>query len=346
MQKDKYPFHKKIVVIGGGTGTFTLLRGLTSLNQPDLITAIPGMWDNGGSTGRLRSELGALPVGDIRQCLIGLMEDEEQQLWAMRLSNDRFKDIVGPLQGQDLFNLIIDRLGTISGGLQNGIDAFRKLHKIRGHVAPVTLINIDLSSQFSKGPDLFGEEKLDDRWKEPDFDPNNKVEAIYLSTPAEANPKAVAAIKEADIIVFPPGSLYGSILPHFLIRGIKEAIKKSKAKLIYVSNLMTERGQTDTLNNASDYLKQFLFYLDGDKKIDYLIANHNGIEDEPLNFYIQKGHQTPVVIDKEECLKLVPHLKISTRNMVTYIKEQNLIRHDSSKLAEIVLDPDQFAVGD
>lgn len=340
--KNKYLFNKKIVIIGGGTGTFTLLRGLTKLNQPELITAIPGMWDNGGSTGRLRSELGALPVGDIRQCLIGLMDDEDQQLWAMRLSNDRFKDIIGPLQGQDLFNLIIDRLSTISGGLQNGINAFRKLHKIKGSVSPVTLINIDLSAQFSKGPDLFGEEKLDDRWKETNFDPNNRVEAIYLSTPAEANPAALEAIKKADIIVFPPGSLYGSILPHFLIRGIKESIAKSSAKLVFVSNLMTERGQTDTLRSTSDYLKQFLLYLDGSKKLDYLIANQNGIEDEPLNFYIQKGHQTPVEVDTEQCLMLVPNLKIAKRSMVTYIKDQNLLRHDPEKLAEIVLDPQKF----
>lgn len=349
MQKkptNKYQFHKKIVVIGGGTGTFTLLRGLTKLNQPDLITAIPGMWDNGGSTGRLRSELGALPVGDIRQCLIGLMETEEQQLWAMRLSNDRFKDVVGPLQGQDLFNLIIDRLSTISGGLQNGIDAFRDLHKINGHVTPVTLINVDLSSQFSKGPDLFGEEKLDDRWKTPNFDPNNRVEAIYLSTPAEANPQAIEAIKKADLIVFPPGSLYGSILPHFLIKGIKESINKSSAKIIYVANLMTERGQTDTLHNASDYLRQFLFYLDGKQRLDYLVANKNGIEDEPLNFYIQKGHQSPINVDWDECLKLIPALKIATRSMVTYIKEQNLLRHDYTKLGEVILDPDKFVVGD
>lgn len=337
-------FNKKVVIIGGGTGTFTLLRGLTTLHNPELITAIPGMWDSGGSTGKLRSELGILPVGDIRQCLFGLMEDSDQQKTAIALSNDRFKDRLGPLQGHDFFNLELDLLNTIYGGLQNGIEAFRKLHQIRGAVCPITLTNIDLGSQFAEGKDLLGENNLDDRWKETDFNPKNKVEAIYLSTPAEANPAALQAIKQADIIVFPAGSLYGSILPHLLVNGVKEAVAGSQAKIFFISNLMTERGQADTLDKTSHYLGEFMYYFGYPERLDYLVVNHNGIEGEPLEFYIQKGHQKPIETDQEECQKIAPKAKIVGRPMTAYIQNQHLLRHDPIKLAEVILDPEKFVL--
>lgn len=342
----EFLYNQRIVVIGGGTGTFTLLRGLTKLNQPELNTAIPGMWDNGGSTGRLRSELGTLPVGDVRQCLFGLMDDEEQQRITLILSNDRLKNRLGPLHGHNFFNLELDLLSTILGGLQNGIDGFRAIHKIKGYVYPVTLTDIDLGAQFTSGPDLLGEDKLDERWKEADFDPNNKVEAVYLSADVKANPLAVEAIGSADIIVFPPGSFYGSIATHFLVGGIKEAIISSRAKLVKVCNLMTERGQTDTLDKASDYVKEFIRYLGDPNRLDYLVINQNGIEGEPLQFYMQKGHQKPVEVDFEECRKVSPKLIFAGRSMTTYIQSQHLLRHDPLKLAEVVLDPEKFVLAD
>ncbi len=335
-----YQYNQKIVVIGGGTGSFTLLRGLTRLNNPELISAIPGMWDNGGSTGILRSELGILPVGDPRQNSIGLMEDEEQQEWAIALSQDRFKNKGGPLKGHDFFNLQLDLLISAAGGTQEGIDAFRKLYRIRGHVYPVTLSNVDLGAQQSRGPDLYGEEKLDERWKDQKFDPENKIEQVFLSHVVNANPLAIRAIEEADKIIFPPGSLYGSILPHFQVRGITEGLVRSRGKIIFVSNLMTERGQTDTMVNASDYLKEFVQEFGHKDRIDYMIVNQNGVGEEPLEFYLEKGHQKPIQLDATRCLKLAPNMKIAFRPMAIYVNR--LLRHDYLKLAEVVLNPEKF----
>lgn len=345
LEKD-FPYQKKLSILGGGTGTHTLLKGVTQLNQPELNTAVPGMWDDGFSTGRLRIESGILPVGDVRQCLIGMMEDKTQQLWALRLSQDRFKDMIGPLQGHDFLNLLLDRLNKTAGGFQAGVDAFRELFGIRGRVYPVTLMNVDLGSQFSEGLDLLGESKLDERWKEKDFNPNNKVEAIYFSTPVDANPLATQAMEESEIIAIPAGSLFGSILPHLLVEGVKESIVRSRAKLVFVLNLMTERGQTDTLDKASDYVSKFVEYLGCPERLDYLVINQNGIEEEPLEFYMEKGHQKPVEVDFEQCRKVAPKLMFAGRSMATYIQSQHLLRHHPLKLAEVVLDPEKFVLID
>ncbi len=334
--------HQKIVTIGGGTGTFTLLRGLTRLTDPDQISAIPGMWDSGGSSGRLRSELGILPVGDVRQCFIGLMDDELQQEWAIIISSDRFKNKLGPLQGHDLFNLQFDILQGAAGGFQAAVDALMKLYKVSGHIYPVTLMNVDLGATVSEGPDLEGEGAIDERWKEPNFNPQNTIEDIYLTYQVDANPLALQAILKADKIIFPPGSLFGSILPHAQIRGIIEALHKSKAEIIFISNIMTERGQTDTLEKTSDYLEKFLKEFDLSDRINYLVINHNGVGEEPLEFYLEKGHQRPIQTDIDRCMKLAPQLKIASRPMAVYVNR--LLRHDSNKLAEVVLEPDKFVL--
>ncbi len=334
-------FDKKVVVIGGGTGTFTLLRGLTELNTLDKISSIPGMWDNGGSTGRLRSELGILPIGDPKHCLIGSMDDDTQREWAIALSNDRFKDRTGPLQGHDFFNLQLDLLISAAGGTQEGIDAFRELYRIKPHVYPVTLKNIDLGAIIVGGPDLEGEEKLDERWKDPSIDlANNPVEDVYLSQKAKANTLAAQAIKEADKIIFPPGSFFGSILPHAQIDGIIEALHESKGEIIFVSNIMTERGQTDTRRKTSDYFGRFVREFNLRDRIDYLVVNQNGVGEEPLELYLEKGHQFPIEFDDEACLNAAPNVKVVSRSLAIYVNR--LVRHDSRKLAETVLEPDKY----
>lgn len=329
-------FHQKIVVLGGGTGQFNLLRGLVQLNEPSLITAMPGTWDSGGSSGKLRTELGVLPMGDARQCLVGLMTNERQQLWTLRESDDRFEDGVGPLKGHNFLNLEIQLLNKLAGGFDKAIDAFREKYGIKGRVIPSSLLSLHIIARTSAGKEIYGEENIDTRWQQEDFDPDDKMDRVYLSTPAEANPQALKAIKEADLIIFSSGSLFGSVLPHLLIEGVAETINKSKAKLVFVLNIMTERGQTDNFS-ASEHLSLFAHYLGNSKRVNYMIVNKNSIDKQLLEFYTEKGKQTPIRLDKQNCLKISPNLKIIQAPMAAYLKKSNLLRHDPIKLARTIL---------
>lgn len=342
-QEQDYPYNLKVVVLGGGTGQFNILRGLTKYNHPLNITAIPGTWDSGGSTGRLRTELGALPMGDARQCLVGLMEDERQQLWTLRESDDRFKNEVGPLQDHNFLNLELDLLTRLAGGFQQGIDAFREKYLIRGRVVPSSLLSLHLVAMLRSGDEIHGESAIDLRWKQAGFDPTDRIVRIYLNTPAEANPLAQQAIAEADLIVFSSGSLWGSVLPHLLIDGIPKAILTSKAKLMFNMNLMTERGQTDFFKGSA-HLEPFLYYLGDPERLDYLVVNQDSLPTRVLQYYAEMGRQRPVDVDIEGCLKLAPRVKIVAAPLGEEVITQNLIRHNPELLARVVLNPGQFVI--
>lgn len=331
----EYLFDQKIVVFGGGTGQFNLLRGLVNLNQPENITAIPGTWDSGGSSGKLRTELGALPPGDARQCLIALMEDERQRLEALRISNHRFRDLPGPLRGHDPLNLLIELQSRIHQGHDRALDAFRTLFRIRGYVIPSSLTNFDLIAKLESGREIFGEEDIDQRGDKPDFNPEDRITSIFLDTPAEPNQKALDAIEAAQKIIFSSGSLWGSVLPHLLIEGIPEALIKTQAILIFVLNLMTERGQTDGFT-ASDHLRPFIEYLGDPTRLNFLIANQNCLSEEVLVRYRREG-QVSVTVDEEECIKVAPCLKIICQPLASYLEKPPLLRHDPEKLARLIL---------
>lgn len=334
MEKE-YLFNQKIVVFGGGAGQFNLLRGLVKLNQPENITAIPGTWDSGGSSGKLRTELGALPPGDARQCLIALMEDDEQRLEALRISDHRFRDLQGPLKGHDLLNLLIELQGRIHQGHDRALDAFRTLFRIRGRVIPSSITNFDLIAKLRSGREIFGEQAIDQRGDEPNFDPHDRISQIFLNTPAQSNQSALEAIKEAEKIIFSSGSLWGSIMPHLLIDGIPEALIKSKAILIFVLNLMTEKGQTDSFT-ASDHLRPFMEYLGDTNRLNVMIANQNCLTEEVLVIYRQEGQES-VQVDEKECKELVPSLNIISEQLASYSRRTHLLRHAPDKLAHLIL---------
>ncbi len=339
MLESDHPFNQKVVVLGGGTGQFNILQGLVKINQPDLITAIPGTWDSGGSSGRLRTELGVLPPGDARHCLIALMESDEQQEEAIRLSDYRFKDVVGPLEGHDILNLIIEQLGKIHQGQDRGIDAFRNLFRIRGQVHPASLTPIDITAKLMNGDEIYGEATIDGRWKQLDFDPcdpNERIDYVYIDTKPKPNPAAIDAILDADKIVISSGSLWGSVIPHTLIAEEKQAILKSKAPLVVVMNLMTEPGQTDGFT-ASDHLKPLVREL-GSSRINYLLANENGMNTEILDIY-KREKQEPVPIDDDKCRELIPNLTIIKKPFALYVREQHILRHHP-KLARTILELD------
>lgn len=331
----KYPYQQKIVTFGGGTGHFSLLRGLVELNQPELINAVVGTWDSGGSSGRLRTELGVLPPGDIRQCLLALMEDPKQRQVAQKLFDDRLNNMEGPLKGHSFGNLIAARLEHIYKGPDRGTEAERLLFRIRGRVLPVSISELDLMAKLEGGEEISGETNIDLRGESKNYNPKQKIIRIYFDTNADPNPEVITAIAEADKIIFSPGDLYTSVLPHLLVNGIKEAIIASKAKVILVLNLMTKKGETDSFK-ASDYLKAFLSYLEDKGRINYLLANSNGLEEEVLTIYEKEG-QEPVKVDEESCRSLSPDIKIIKSDLAIYHLREHLFRHDSDRLASAIL---------
>ncbi len=332
----KYPYQQNIVTIGGGTGHFSLLRGLVEQNQPELISAVVGTWDSGGSSGRLRTEVGVLPPGDIRQCLLALMEDPKQRQVAQKLFDDRLEDITGPLKGHSFGNLIAARLEHIYKGPDRGVEAERLLFRIGGRVLPVSLTELNLMAKLEGGDEIEGETNIDLRGEKKDYNPKQRILRIYFDSNADPNPEVITQIAAADKIIFSAGDLYTSILPHLLVGGIKEAIIASKAKVMLILNLMTKRGETDSFK-ASDYLRAFISYLEDKDRINYMITNSNGLDPEVLRIYKKQG-QNVVKIDEETCKKLSPQMKIVKSQLAVYHVRDHLFRHDPQSLANAILE--------
>ncbi|HJY99050.1 MAG TPA: gluconeogenesis factor YvcK family protein [Patescibacteria group bacterium] len=326
----------KIVTFGGGTGQFHLLSGLREVNDPEKITAVAGCWDSGGSSGRLRTEMGVLPPGDIRRCMLALITDEDQRMVAQRLFDDRLEDVTGPLKGHSFGNLLTARLDNIYRGQDRGINAERDLFRIRSKIMPVSLTNVQLIAETSKGAQIAGEKNIDLRAKEKNYDADNRIIRIYFDTRADANPEVIREIKKAEKIVFAPGDLYTSVLPHLLVEEVRAAIVDSHAKLYFVLNLLTKPGETDGYK-ASDFIKALVFYLDAPRRLNYVIANENHLDRETLKIYKEEG-QNPVVIDEAEIKRIAPKAKIIKAGVSTYFKKDHLLRHDAVKLARAVLE--------
>ena len=328
-------YNQKVVTFGGGTGQFHLLSGLRELNKNLFITAVAGTWDSGGSSGRLRAEIGVLPPGDIRRCLLALMPNEKQRMVAQRLFDDRLEDMTGPLKGHSFGNLLTARLENIYKGQDRGIDAERELFGVEAKVMPISITNLELIAETSKGNKIIGETNIDLRIKDKNYDTEDKIVRIYFDTRADINSNVLTEIRNADKIIFSSGDLYTSILPHLLVNGVKEAIVSSKAKLIYVLNLATKPGETDHYK-ASDFLKSFLFYLDTPKRLDYLVVNSNHLDSEILDIYKGEG-QNLVEVDSSKIRQIEPRLKIVRKSISIYFKKDHLLRHDSIKLAKAIL---------
>ena len=231
----------KIVVIGGGTGSFTLLTGLKEYTQS--ITALVNMADDGGSTGLLRDELGVLPPGDIRQCLVALSDAPKLR----DLFNYRFEE--GSLKGHAFGNLFLTALEKMTGDFAEGIEVAAEVLNVTGNVEPITLTNVTLMMRTRadgevKGEYLIGESDL--KGERPE---------LWLEPEAQPNPKALDAIREADIVVIAPGNLYGSLAPALIVPGIGKALAESSALKVYVCNLVTKPGQTDDYT-VSDFASE------------------------------------------------------------------------------------------
>ncbi|MGA2967660.1 MAG: gluconeogenesis factor YvcK family protein [Candidatus Levyibacteriota bacterium] len=321
---------RKIVVIGGGTGTFVVLSGLKKYNVD--LAAIITMMDSGGSSGKLRDELGVLPPGDVRQCLVALAKSSRL---LRDMFNYRFEE--GGLKGHTFGNIFLSTLTKTTGSMKKAIEEVGKILRIQGRVIPVTYTKSDLCIELEDGTIIEGETHIDEveiREKRA------KIKRAFLKPEVEANPDAQEAIKDADAIIIGPGDLYTSIIPNLLVTGIQPAIKTSKGKKIYVLNLMTKYGQTTrhTAKNHVDDLKQYV----GEDQLDAVLVNKKTPKKETLAWYKDfDEHQVEDDLgDKKE-------FQVIRKNLIKDVVveaepsdglRRSIIRHDSDKLAKVIME--------
>ena len=318
----------KIVVMGGGTGTFTVLSGLKK--YPVDLTAIVTMADDGGSTGRLRDEFGVLPPGDLRQCLVALSDGSDV---LRKLFNHRFEK--GELKGHSFGNLFISTLEQVTGNLDHALTMAGEILKIRGNVVPVTLDKIRLVAELKNGKMLYGEGEISNYQLVSRFG----IKRIYLEPRARANPRALQAVEEADVIVIGPGNLYSSLLPNFLVEGIKQALVRSRAKKVYVASLMNKHGHTDNFT-IEDYVREIEGKLQrgiievviyNTKKPPSSLLRKYADEGEPVRFSANAGANRRTFIGTNFLAQEL--YKKQKADML----RRTLIRHDPDKLAKKIM---------
>lgn len=323
---------KKIVTIGGGTGSFTLLNGLKK--YPVDISAVVSMVDDGGSTGVLRDELGVLPPGDVRQCLVALSESSKE---LRNLMNYRFEK--GALKGHSFGNLFISALERIDGKFSKGIETASKILNVKGEVVPVTDQDVNLFVQLKNGKILKGENEINHS-----FEIEKKgIKKIYLAPKAKANKKAIQKILKADMIVIGPGNYYCSIVPNLLVNGISEAIIKSKAKVVFNCNLVNKKGQTEDFS-LEDYIASLNNFI-GKERIDYATFNSKKPRENLVKKYASQRQlliKLKTNCDVEEkkkviCADLLSAEKPKYSKADSLAKKRAFIRHDSDKLAKILM---------
>lgn len=309
---------KQIVVIGGGTGTFTVLSSLKSFRDLAL-TAVVTMTDDGGSTGVLRDELGVLPPGDVRRSLVALSESDKI---VRKLFNYRFHS--GKLNGHSFGNLLLAALQDLLGGFDKAVDAASRILRVHGTVIPVTLDNVKLYAHLEDGELIAGETNIDI----PKHDGSKRIHDVFIEPRARANKKTLRAIAQADLIVIGPGDLYTSIIPNFLVSGVSAALARSKAKKVYVANVMTKFGETNNFT-VQDFVQTLERYIGGDV-LDYVLYNTS------LPSPQRRARYEGV---KSECVKYEKNTIVS-KNIryigMPLITRTGFIRHDPKRLASAI----------
>ena len=305
---------QRIVTIGGGTGHFQILRGLK--NYECEITAIVNMSDDGGSSGKLRDEYGILPPGDARQCMVALADEDESKLLRDMFSF-RFKD------GHNLGNLMITALAGISGSSAQAIKDASKLLNLKGNVLPVTTDDVVLNAETEEGVILNGQRNVCFP-EEKDV----RIKRIFYEPEAFLNKEAGESIRNADKIVICPGELYGSILPNFIVEGMREALQESKAKKIYVCNLFTKEGSYNF--KAGDFVQEIEKYAG--IKIDKIIICISRPSADALKKYL--GENSKLVEDNLGADERV----IRGDYVAEYPSaEKTLLRHVPEKIARAIM---------
>ncbi len=310
---------KKIVVIGGGTGNFAVLDGLKNYDVD--ISAIVSMADDGGSTGILRDELGVLPPGDVRQCLVALSNSSR----LMRsLMNYRFEN--GGLGGHSFGNLLLSALEKVTGSFEKAVDEVGRILAIRGKVIPVTTHQVRLKMILNDRRVLEGEKEI---YLSQEIDQGYK--SIYLEPYPKANPHAIDEIANADVVVMGPGGLHTSLIPNLLVEGISDALKQSQAKKVFIVNLMNRKGQT-TGFQVSSYLQELTKYI-GKDIFDFILVNNQKPPQELIEVYADEGDLVANDLKDDRIIfaSLLGEVRAGPKKDLL---RRSLIRHDSKKLAQ------------
>jgi len=308
----------KIVAIGGGTGLSTMLKGIKKITNN--ITAVVTVGDDGGSSGRLREEMGVLPPGDIRNCIAALADDDDL---VTKLFQYRFKKNVSELGGHSFGNLFITAMCEITGDMYKAVIESSKVLAIRGRVLPSTLDDMKLVAEMEDGTVIKGESVIPESGK--------KIKRLFTD-PEHCLPldDVLTAIREAELIIMGPGSLYTSVLPNLLIKEIAEEIEKSNAKKLYICNVMTQPGETDGFT-VSDHVKTILRHVDNRKIIDTVLVN-NYFPEEALEKY-RAENSYPVLADYDELDKLGVNV---FEYRLTDNDSSGYVRHNPSRLMRAV----------
>lgn len=303
---------KKVVVLGGGTGLSTLLRGLKLF--PIDITAVVTVADDGASSGRLREEFNTPAVGDLRNVLVALSEVEPlvEQLLQYRFNTS------SDLNNHAMGNLLLTALFNITGNLTESLESLSKILNIKGKILPFTEDKPILMAYTKDGEVIEGESKITKAGKQIDY--------VKYKNEVKVTPEVIKAIKKADLVIMGIGSLYTSIIPNLLNAEMKEALNKSNAKKMYVCNVMTEHGETDGFF-VSDCVKQINKYVKDDF-IDVVIANSKQIPEDIQKLYLEE-ESTPILIDEEELKKM--NVELIKDDLALIVNNQ--VRHDPIKTA-------------
>lgn len=317
----------RITVIGGGTGTFTLLSGLKHHHAE--LSAVVSIADDGGSTGVLRDELGVLPPGDIRQCLVALSEADEMM---RSLFTYRFSE--GSLSGHVFGNVFLSALEKVTQDPLRAIEEAHHILSVRGEVIPAAACAGVLCAELTDGRVVTGQHVIDESAAD-----RAAITRCYLSPAIQANPKAIESILQADLIVLGPGDLYTSVIPVLLVDGIAQALKQTQARIAYVGNLVTKRGQTDGYT-VSRYVQALESAMSG-ARIASVLLHNAPLPDDIRERYALVG-EYPVVDDLDDSV----NLRVVREDIVSATRieqashdavRRSLLRHDSDKLARAVM---------
>lgn len=323
---------KSVVVIGGGTGTHTILRGLKRHEGLLDLTAIVTMADSGGSTGRLRDEFGFLPIGDARMALVALAGEDEllmRSLFMHRFSGE------GSLAGHSLGNLLLVALTDILGSEEAAITAAASVLRVTGKVIPVTTTAVDLVATYDDGLVVTGEHHIDmpppDRF-------GHRIVDLGVTPGATISEAAAAAIARADLIILGPGDLYTSVLANCVVPGVREALVTAEAPVVYIANLMTRAGQTEGMG-AALHTKEITRYLG--RQPDVVVVNTAAIDPSLLERYAAEG-EFPVACDltAHGSLRVIATPLTATADVVLQsgdVVKRSLVRHDKDALADVIL---------
>lgn len=307
----------KIVAIGGGTGLSMLLKGIKAITNN--ITAVVTVGDDGGSSGRLREEMGILPPGDIRNCIAALADDEDL---VTKLFQYRFKSGEG-LEGHSFGNLFLTALCAITGNMVRAVQESSNVLSIRGRVLPATLDDMKLVAQMEDGRVIHGESNIPEA--------HGKIKRLYTDPKnCRALDDVILAIEDADLIILGPGSLYTSVTPNLLVPEISKAIEQSKAKKIYVCNIMTQPGESDGYT-VSDHIKTLIDHSGVNHLVDAVLVN-DFLPTKLSDKYAKMG-STPVKLDKESVKKL--GVKVFMKKLIEDSNE-GLVRHSSHRVARAI----------